>query len=495
MGDDSQQKLGVDIEITSKTEGAKDASKALGDFDKDLTNLSPKTEKYIQGLEDQKKKEEETVASKGEVRRGLREIGRELPIVGELGRMAMEPLIGAFVLLASVVSAAFEGIKELGNRSTPEFQTLTEAVEKQKEAMEDVEIAARSYDRALQRLATSSETVSDNSKAYMDRFKSKSDAEIAQAEASQRRQSAILESAEKLGLITHQQYIQRRLALDDEYAAKRAAIENKLQQTQLTEKYRERANANIEANSLEKSLALKRDAAKKGQGESAFAGGQTEKDKKDLEATKEKIKKLQEEWGELHDKTTGLGRFHTMTPQYILETQKKQNETEQTGEEETADKLRRKIKQDQEREFNAKDTAKAAEEDLQDTEERLRKDRERVKDLDKELPVSTETTQRSIDTRNQVTAEDAHTRAIGALKDLPNALGSAQDMSKATPETLGALTTLLETTRKNQWDTLAMVKSHNGDISAITSAIADTNRELAKLREEMKSRLKGAYLR
>lgn len=481
----ADENLNIKIETQAVGDGAKQTSAALGEVERELNNLSLKTKDYIKGLEEQEQKEKSAVASKGEIRRGLREIGAEIPILGEVGRLAMEPLVGAFVLLATVVSAALEGIKELGNRSTPEFQRLTQAVQEQKEAMEQVDLAANAYNRSLERLANAGQGVEAASNAYTSRIKAQADRQGEIDAAMHARSGALLKAAEENGLITHRDYIAKRLALDEAYAQKQIDLLNKVERANVEAKFREKANAEIDANTTAGKLGSATAAQRAAAGNAAFAAGRTAADEKDLDATKDKVKELEKEILELKSKTEGLGAFSTVTPQVILEEQKAQAEKELEDSIRIQAQLQDKLKQDREAGFNATDKKNAADEDVNALRERIKNDKDLAKKLGFELPQDAANLNADTTTRATVQSLKNSTSEISVVPELAKQSAAAMgvlntDLSQALRSISGNATEMINVAGQM----VPVIRTNTDDIAKLRN---DLNNVIQRQRQQTRS--------
>lgn len=473
------------ITTLADTSGFKQTSQGLDD-------LSQKTKDYIKRLEEEKGQIKEETNARDESRRAVRELGQELPILGELGRLALSPIVGGFVLLASAVRGAWDAIKDLGNRSTPEMQGLTDAIKEQKAAWEELEEEAQAYERTLARITAATETVTAKSKAALAGIEDKGKNELDSADKTHSQSTAQLEEAEKLGLITHQEFLAKKLALDEAYEKKKQAIEKNLGVAREAEGFREYQNLYTESNALEAGLAAKRAAESQAAGAAKLTAAKGKTDEENLKAAEDKLKELETEAAELHEKTTGLGAFTTMTPQIVLEQQKKQNDTETAAQQAIADRLRRKIAQDEAAKSKTTNAANAAKEDVGADEARLKADRERMHELELQLPRDDAKRISDDQHRAETAATESQTRAAKFVSELgPDALDQAgkgaeamqkgQAVDAGTKALVQSLTSLLGTTHSNIQEVLALIKDGHGNQEAQAREIAALRTAIAQI--------------
>ena len=122
MSDESRQKLGVDIEITSNPAEAEKAGKALDKFvDKakeenktsddggKLTNeLSDKTKAYIKSLEGATEQGEKFHLTHRNIRQLTRDLIKNMPELGEVLSELTNPMLGLTFAIGAVVSKMIE---------------------------------------------------------------------------------------------------------------------------------------------------------------------------------------------------------------------------------------------------------------------------------------------------------------------------------------------------------------------------------------------------
>ncbi len=440
------KELTIGVNTKGDASGAKEVGKELGN----VTEQTKAGEKAGQALNEAEQKSNSTRRESREILRGL---GETFPIVGELGRVAFLGVAGAVMFFIKVVGSALDQIKELGDRGTPEFEKLTDAVKDQKSAIEELELSYAAYERSLKRVSDASQTVQDQAKEFQSGIKSHHDADESILGKSHERDISAIQAAEEMGLITHEEFIVRKLALDEAYFKKRMELENKFQFDQLKGKAQERFASDMEARTLESGLGAKRDAAEKAAGASKFADKKVVKDEANLDKTLAKIEELQKEREAiLHPGVLGF----LMQSQFVANLKLNQNDAETVAQMQIADKLRALQKKDEHGASSAKNRAAETKEGVDADQERLRKDRERMHQLDIEAPVDLRQYQFDKNRRQQESDIDSDTRHNKAMGDLSSAenkhseiAGHAASIAASTNDIATSVSDLSDALKKN----------------------------------------------
>ena len=462
---------------------AKALGKEYGEMQGQLERVNRGLADYTQRTGDTSYQEVKANVSKRESRELLRGLTEQFPALGEVGRIAFTGVVGAVVLFVNWIGNAMTAIQQLGNRSTPEIKRLTDAIEAQKDAIEAVDLAAAAYQRSLDRLAHTKITVQDAAKDNSEKLKSQADFETTMAQKSADKQSAILEAAEKMGLITHA----RKLLIDEDYAKKAVAIQNRLQFQEMKGKADERFAADMESRGLQKGLGAKRDAQKKADAAVEFTQGKKEQDADTIKNAEAKLKELNAEHDELMSKTTGWGKFSTTTPQFVLERQKSQNEQEQLDQQHIIQQARSAMDKDRKQAADAKDRAAAAKEDVDADQDRLRKDKERIADINRTLPQDVDKFHTDSARRGALAGVESDTRVAQAAGQMAQSVeksgGSAVDAMKALHSAI--------VSQHSQ-----VIQTINGTVQVMdqqTQPIQQVKRNVERLQQTTKSRIQDSY--
>ncbi len=132
----------TDIEVNTKADVTelKEVLKALGELAEAGSKASEKNAASTKELTDAKREQ-------GGALKGFAGDAIEAAKLGE--EAYKNPLTGGIKILAKITDEALGQIHELGERTTPEYARLTDAVKAQGEAIKQADLAAKSFDRSI----------------------------------------------------------------------------------------------------------------------------------------------------------------------------------------------------------------------------------------------------------------------------------------------------------------------------------------------------------
>lgn len=224
-----------EIKITtdagSTVQGAKEAGDALANVGKS-------------GAEAQKQIATETTKATGkttEFKKALQEIGKEFPIVGALGRLMFNPIALAAAALTMGVQRLKGDIDNLQKSLTSsEWQNYASVMSAQEGALAGAAQGAAAFAREMERLASATQTATEESEKLMQVYKSRMSAQDQLDEARKR-----LETAQANTEQDPVKRAERLFEIEERYAQRKRARQDEASKFELQEQYRRLANERI----------------------------------------------------------------------------------------------------------------------------------------------------------------------------------------------------------------------------------------------------------
>lgn len=236
-GDDKKLEISIDIltqevgsqkaeEIIQRTkEAAQDASAATVEAAK---QGAAATDEFSQSAEKATENVTGLQGSSRELHVACHELNKIVPGLGSALKAAFHPehvgiigLVVAFEALKSVL----ESIKAADDIALPKFEGTEAAVSAVKSAYEKADIAARLFVEDQIRANNAGESAADIAKRQLEHYKNLAAAQTDINTARKNLGNAEIDKQEENGVITHQQALERKYALDVEYAKKRLKLE------------------------------------------------------------------------------------------------------------------------------------------------------------------------------------------------------------------------------------------------------------------------------
>lgn len=197
---------------------------------------------------------EKAVNSKRQLAEVIKGLGREFPVLGAVGRIALNPIVAAVTLAAMGFRKLKGDIEHLNAAlSTPEFEGYAAVVAAQRKAAQDAAIAVEAHAAAVERLARAESTASEAAERTMTVFKAQMTAED---RLDQARKNVELSRAH--GEADPVKRAAKELEIEERYASRKLQREERTRNFERTEQYRKLANEEIAAqmagSALEKAL-------------------------------------------------------------------------------------------------------------------------------------------------------------------------------------------------------------------------------------------------
>ena len=298
MSDDNKN---LNIQITTKADlaGAQAANAAVSD----LTGSTKQNAAATRDLGDAEKKTAEHTEKHAEggreLHRALHSLDQIVPGLGEALKVAFRPeeigIVGALVAFETLKSV-LEDISALEEIKLANFTGDKAAVEAVRDAYEKAAVAARLFVDEQSRLDAAGLSAGDIATRQIQIVKNLTSAQEQYNTAQHGLAESMIEANEKNGLISHQQALQQKFALDVEYARKKLQLDEQTAAAEIAAKQRQLAT--------EKAQLAQADADRStDEANAASAAAAKGRHDKDIEAQKKNIEDAQktlEELGKSH---------------------------------------------------------------------------------------------------------------------------------------------------------------------------------------------------
>jgi hypothetical protein len=164
-------------------------------------------------------------------------IARAMGMQGIRGGAQLFTMIGGAVTLAYIAFEKLsEVIKQIADDDTPQLESLVHVMENVREKTYEAEAAQRAYYRELERLKNLPENEAERARVRMQYIQEVARFEQDMAGQTYRRDLAMLQAVEDAGLISHQEALRRKYAMDEEYNQRKLALELKEEEDALEAK-------------------------------------------------------------------------------------------------------------------------------------------------------------------------------------------------------------------------------------------------------------------
>ncbi|HRV30518.1 MAG TPA: hypothetical protein P5169_02325 [Kiritimatiellia bacterium] len=232
MAEDFQLRIRVDA--SEAVEGGRSAAEALGA----MGAAGQKSQAQIAAGA------KEATGSSRELRTVFRQLAREFPLLGMVGRALFSPLALGAAVATYAIRRLREDLQRLNEALTASaWRDYGSVVEAQREKLTAASLAADAHAAAMERLRAATQTASDASARLMDVYRARMSAEDRLDEARKRLESARVEATERDPV----RRAEKLAEIEERYAARRRAREEEAKRFELAEQYRKAANEEVAA--------------------------------------------------------------------------------------------------------------------------------------------------------------------------------------------------------------------------------------------------------
>src|ERR1041384_746315 len=245
-------------------------------------------------------KETKNVAhSHGDWHKAVKALRHEFPALYHVAHLALNPITAAVGAIAIGTHKAIEAFKvAMAVLKSSEWESSKDAWKAQAAAIEEAEINARKFDLSLHALAESQQTIIEKSERVVDGIRKEAIERVAIASAEEARDLARIDAEAKLGPdkggISEATALERRLAVQRDYAKRRADTEKKARDEELANVKSTREEMfRVIGEAEQKAITDREKAAKFGSEE--YFRKQLETARKNVESTRAELKKLAED--------------------------------------------------------------------------------------------------------------------------------------------------------------------------------------------------------
>lgn len=269
------------------------SAKAVGGEIKD--RLNPAVENYKESTKRAAGATSELTARKTDLKKMVRELGQEFPILGLAGRLAINPLVG----LVTVLMAAMAGLKSAFDRIITASNTgifagsFRASLEQTTKQVTDSQVAWNAFLQTLEGVATAQETIVTNARQAIAALRQEHVALTEQTNAEKARDLARINLQEAQGKLNAPEAIRARMELESRYARKAYQETIAAREEELTSKRKEQSEFERGAGVAEREAATARAAADEADSRLAQYKALVEGTKKALGETEKQIKALQ----------------------------------------------------------------------------------------------------------------------------------------------------------------------------------------------------------
>lgn len=203
----------------------------------------------------------EATKAKTQLGQAAKQLGAEFPVLGSLGRMALNPIVG--IATAGVVAIRWfkDGITALNAAlTTSEFTRHTKVLEAHRQGLDNAKVAAGEFAEKMRQVRDATATASDASERLNSVMKARDSAEDKLDDARKR-----LELTQAGGIKDPAQRAKAEYEIEERYALRKKNREDEAARREIHEQYRKKTNEEINASLLEKRLVtLRKNAAELG---------------------------------------------------------------------------------------------------------------------------------------------------------------------------------------------------------------------------------------
>ncbi|MGA2869582.1 MAG: hypothetical protein ABSF34_10535, partial [Verrucomicrobiota bacterium] len=178
-------------------------------------------------------------ASQREIFRVTSELNRIVPGLGEAMRAAFEPdsinIVGALIAIEAFKSV-LEDMSALDSVQLAKFTGDKEAIDAVKEAYEKITIAVQIFNEEIIRQNGAGISAEDLAKRQMENYKNLAKAQEDYNSAQKKLGDSQIDANERNGVISHQQALEQKFALDVQYAQKKLQLDAQMAAAELSAK-------------------------------------------------------------------------------------------------------------------------------------------------------------------------------------------------------------------------------------------------------------------
>lgn len=274
----------IAIRTTADTSGAQETASALNQTSQATSNLTGKSDEGAKKLEFLSLKT-------GDLRKLIRELGREFPVAGMAARAMMNPILATFSAAITIFGAAKAALAEWNAAMDEAAQRnagrdLLPGIEAKAKALQESAAAAATFALSLDDVAKKEDAFSGKIKAAVDKLHEFITAQAEVNNASEAKELASVNLQQKLGRITEAQAIEQRAAIKEHYRQIGDDLKTQTENQELALKQQQLKHANEVAPGLEAEALSKRQTADTLKGRLAAASA-------DLPAAKKRLEEYQ----------------------------------------------------------------------------------------------------------------------------------------------------------------------------------------------------------
>lgn len=233
----------IPIVTTADTKGAKQTAAALNE-------VSKATQAHGEAAQEAGKKAEFLGLKHGELKKTVRELGREFPLAGAAARALMNPLvflltivIGLFAKAKNALSEWNAAMDEASKRAAD--ATFQAGIMAKKEAMHAAAIAQEEFVQGLKSIGAGEDGVIKKLEAAINKWHDYAAAQAEVNNAAEAAQIAQVNLAEKLGKLTPEQGIIARSGIKQRFATAGDTLKTQAEQNELAAKQAELDNTKL----------------------------------------------------------------------------------------------------------------------------------------------------------------------------------------------------------------------------------------------------------
>lgn len=244
----------------------------------------------------------ETVAlnkKKRDLKDTLGQLGREFPILGAIGRAAMNPIVAVATLATLAFRMLADQIKKTADLLDPaQWQGRAAAIDAGKKSMEDASVAANLWWKELNRAASETDKIVSSTDALIGKIREQGRAQAELIDADEALALAAVDRDERAGKLTGDEALARRAGVRSQFAAKRDEVKTREENAALNALLQERLKLLERIATLERELPdLQQQAAAAG-ADNVTIAAEREIHAKNIAAAEAKIAEYEKEFEE-----------------------------------------------------------------------------------------------------------------------------------------------------------------------------------------------------
>lgn len=381
MAEGNNPKLRAEITTTFDGKGTDEAKRALTGVGEAATESGSESKAAAAKTEEATKR---TTDATFKARDAVRGLALEFPFLARVAHAALNPITAAVGLAVAAFSKLFSALQELRNLTTATItpmRNLAGAMDSQRDAAADAQLAAAEFQRTLAQIGKEAESTKGPIDELTASILAQARAEGELQDAHKELARAKLHADEATGQISAEDAITKRAEIEESFARRRVDLENKTSREVVELRVKELNELLQKIGKLEAELAEKREAASK-LGTEKQADDRLTAARKQFAIETEQLNKIRADIDRLETKRKEDGSLGARDAGAL----KSMREETLAIQEQTVALAKLRVEKEEARKKASLDSIKSAKEDVGRAERDLLQTRTRSRQLVEDLP-------------------------------------------------------------------------------------------------------------